>query len=258
MLPEIHALWIGTRLSEMTKCCLKSFVMRGHSVYLHVYENMENIPTGVTCVDANLIIPKDKIFKHKDTGSFALFSDIFRFELLKRVDCIYVDCDVYCLKPIELPKSGYLLGYESDSVINGAILKLPQDSEILNTLLEITHDPYFIPEWVERSVKKKLKFKKIFGPGVHISEMPWGVLGPTAITYYVNKLCLKDKVQPIDVFYPVHYSCIHLLLDPDLTIDDLVTSRTQCIHLFNEMFRKLNSYEVPEQSVLGKMFRNEI
>ncbi|EXA97121.1 alpha (1-4)-galactosyltransferase domain protein [Acinetobacter baumannii 44362_9] len=34
-------------------------------------------------VDANKIISKDQIIKHKETGSYALFSDIFRYELMR-------------------------------------------------------------------------------------------------------------------------------------------------------------------------------
>src|SRR5690606_2869061 len=104
--------------------------MRGHSVFLHTYNEIEDLPQGVVILDANLIIPKNKIIKHKKTGSYALFSDIFRYELLKKIDGLYVDCDVYCLKPIEKPESGYLLSFEDDKLINGAVLALPKDSKV--------------------------------------------------------------------------------------------------------------------------------
>lgn len=47
--------------------------MRGHQVYLHTYADIEDVPEGVQCIDANKIIPESKIIKHNETGSYALF-----------------------------------------------------------------------------------------------------------------------------------------------------------------------------------------
>lgn len=257
-LPVIHALWIGSTLGKISRACLRSFVMRGHTVLLHSYSIISDVPEGVQCVDANKIIPKDKIFKHNQTGSYALFSDLFRYELLRTVSGIYVDCDVYCLKPLIIPESNYLLGYESDGKINGAVLALPQESALLDLLLNAAYNPFFVPPWYEESRKKRLRFKKILGLGKHISDMPWGVIGPDAITYFVNELNLLDQVQPIDIFYPIHYQSIRQLLDPHLDIQDITSSRTICIHLYNEMLRNIDLEDIARESVLAKMFRNEI
>lgn len=186
-LPIIHALWIGNKLGKLSRCCLVSFLMRGHEVYLHTYDEIEDIPEGIKCVDANEIILKNKIIKHNKTGSYALFSDIFRYELMKKVEGIYVDCDVYCLQPIHIPRHGYLLGFEHDKSINGAILKLPSTSITLKKLLNAAYDPWFIPQWYSKIKKYRLKIKKIFGLGRHLSDMPWGVIGPEAITYYISE-----------------------------------------------------------------------
>lgn len=257
-LPTIHALWIGQTLGKISSSCLQSFVMRGHKVLLHTYGTVSDVPDGVQCVDANKIIPAEKIFKHNQTGSYALFSDVFRYELLTKVSGIYVDCDVYCLKPIVIPDSSYLLGYESDNKINGAVLALPQDSSLLKLLLDAAYNPFFVPPWYKKSRQKRLKFKKLLGIGQHISDMPWGVIGPDAITYFVNTLQLIDQVQPIDIFYPVHYQCIGQLLDPRLQIEDIVSSKTVCVHLYNEMLRNVDLEKIATESILAKMFRNEI
>ena len=134
--------------------------MRGHSVFLHTYNEIEDLPQGVIILDTNLIIPKNNIIKHKKTGSYALFSDIFRYELLKKIDGLYVDCDVYCLKPIEKPESGYLLGFD-DKLINGAVLSLPKDSKVLSSLTNAAYDPYFIPPWYSKTKQFRLKLKKV-------------------------------------------------------------------------------------------------
>ncbi|WP_179997093.1 MULTISPECIES: glycosyltransferase [unclassified Acinetobacter] len=257
-LAVIHALWVGRKLGMLSRCCLRSFVMRGHEVHLHVYEDIEDVPEGVKCVDANKIIPKNKIIKHNETGSYALFSDIFRYELMRKVDGIYVDCDVYCLKPLSIPEHGYVLGFEDDEWINGAILRIPPKSELIESLLTAAYDPFFVPPWFKNKIRLKLKVKKIFGAGRSISDMPWGVIGPKAITYYVKKLGLTKFVQPIDVFYPLHYQCISQLWDPELSVQDITTSRTLGIHLYNEMLRGLDLNTIDQRSILARLLRNEI
>lgn len=258
-LPIIHALWIGKKLGDISRCCLRSFVMRGHTVYLHIYDPVEDVPEGVTVVDAGLIIPKDKIFKHNKTGSYALFSDLFRYELLTKVEGIYVDCDVYCIKPLTIPEHGYLFGFEDDKNINGAILALPKSSQLLKELLQAAYDPYFIPPWYSTSKQKRLKIKKMFGVGKSLSDMPWGVIGPKAITYYTHKLNLLDVVQPADILYPVHYQCvINNLCTSGLTVNDITSSRTLCIHLYNEMLRGVDLSGLAQDSIMFKLLKNEV
>lgn len=255
---DIHALWVGNKLGEISRCCLSSFVMRGHSVFLHTYNEIEDLPQGVIILDANLIIPKNNIIKHKKTGSYALFSDIFRYELLKKIDGLYVDCDVYCLKPIEKPESGYLLGFEDDKLINGAVLSLPKDSKVLSSLTNAAYDPYFIPPWYSKTKQFRLKLKKLLGFGKGLEDMPWGVIGPKAITYYIKKLLLEKNVSSIDIFYPVHYNCVSQLFDPKLSVMDVTTSRTLCIHLYNEMLKNKDLHNLHPNCLMYKLLNNQI
>lgn len=257
-LPIIHALWIGEKLGAISRSCLRSFVMRGHEVHLHTYTEIADIPDGVTAVNASKIIPADKIIKHNETGSYALFSDIFRYELMRKVDGIYVDCDVYCLQPLTIPEHGYVLGFEDDNWINGAVLRIPSDSALLDSLLNAAYDPKFIPPWYSSSRQFRLKMKKTFGIGTSIADMPWGVIGPKAITHYVRKHKNVPNVQPIDIFYPVHYQCISQLCDPNLTVQDITTSRTLAIHLYNEMLRGIDLESIELNSTLARLLRNEI
>ncbi|MCA4790176.1 MULTISPECIES: glycosyltransferase [Acinetobacter] len=257
-LPIIHALWIGNKLGAISRSCLQSFIMRGHEVHLHTYAEIDDIPEGVKRVDANLIVPSDKIIKHNKTGSYALFSDIFRYELMRKVDGIYVDCDVYCLKPLSVPNHGYVLGFEDDNCINGAVLKIPADSPLLESLLNAAYDPQFVPPWYSKSRQFRLRMKKAFGVGTSIADMPWGVIGPKAITYYIRKHKKVDCVQPIDIFYPVYYQCISQLCDPNLTIQDITTSRTLAVHLYNEMLKGIDLEVLNKNSMLYKFLANEI
>ena len=57
-----------------------------------------------------------------------------------------------------MPNHGYLLGYEDDTKINGAILALPKESELLHALLKSAYDPYFVPPWYKSRKQKYLKY----------------------------------------------------------------------------------------------------
>ena len=256
--PIIHALWIGNKLGIISRSCLNSFIMKGHEVHLHTYGKIEDLPEGITICDARDIVREENIFKHTKSGSYALFSDLFRYELLKKVDGIYVDCDVYCLEPLSIPSSEYLIGYEEDGRVNGAVLALPKNSELLNKLLLASHDPYFIPPWYSNKKKSRLKMRKKLRLAKKISDMPWGIIGPDAITYYVKQLNLAELIEPIDVFYPVHYKCITQLTDPGLTIKDITSSRTLCIHLYNEILKNCDIPNLDSNSILYKMINNII
>ena len=256
-LPMIHALWIGDTLGKLSAACLSSFVQQGHRVCLHAYTPISDVPSGINICDANLIIPKEKIIKHKATGSYALFSDIFRYELLNQTNHgIYVDCDVYCLKPITMPNHGYLLGYEDDTKINGAILALPKDSELLHALLKSAYDPYFVPPWYKSRKQKILKIRKQFGFSRHVANMPRGVIGPDAITYYAQHYQITHFAQSIDVFYPIHHHCIGHLLNSRLSIKDIITPDTLCIHLYQERLRHLDLSCLPQNCILDKMINS--
>ena len=75
-LPIIHALWIGDRLGKISSSCLRSFVLRGHKVLLHTYGEILDLPEGVQCVDANAVIPKNKIFGGVSKSMLALNESI--------------------------------------------------------------------------------------------------------------------------------------------------------------------------------------
>lgn len=254
-LPTIHALWIGDELGAIAAACLQSFATQGHKMVLHCYQPIRDIPDGVTVSDANAILPEKSIFQHTKSGSYALFSDLFRYEVLTKHSGIYIDCDVFCIAPLKVPEHGYLFGYESDNQLNGAVLAAPSNSEFLASLLHIARDPIFIPPWTSRSRQRKLKLRKALGFPVRRENMKWGMLGPAAVTYYANACGILKFAQPIDAFYPLDCRRTIQLLDPNLSIEDLITTRSSCIHLYNEMFKKHDLSSIPATSPVGRMLR---
>ena len=58
----------------------------------------------------------------------------------------------FCLKPIQ--DQNYIFGSETDFGLNGAILKIPKGSELLDSLTAATTDPAFIPPWLAYGAAK--------------------------------------------------------------------------------------------------------
>ena len=105
-LPDIASLWIGDRLSWLEQLCLKSFADAGHRVRLYSYAGIDNLPEGVLAGDANDIFPGEPMYRHAKNGSPAIHADLFRLNLLARTESIWVDADMYCLRPFDLVADG--------------------------------------------------------------------------------------------------------------------------------------------------------
>lgn len=243
-LATINSIWIGSNLGPVHVACLKSFINHGHKVVLHSYKCPQDKPEKVEFADANLLIPEDQIVRHRETGSFSLFSNLLRYELLRKELGLYVDCDIFCLKPII--DAEYIVGFEDNNFINNAVLKLPSKCPALMDLCSIRDNNKYFPPWLSRTKRWKHRFKGLIRMGGRIEDLPWGSTGPKAITYFFQEYDLLDFVQPIDIFYPVNYDSTNLLLDQELEYTDLITNRTMCIHLWNSLFLdKLDFNQLP-------------
>lgn len=226
----VNSLWIGNKLGEVHAACLRSFVNKGHRVVLHSYGKPEDTPKGVEIFDARKLMKESEIVRTA-TGNLALASDIYRYRILKEGLGLYIDCDVYCVKPIK--DDEYILGWETQYTVNGAILKVPHDSQILKELMLAAENPYFIPPWFRNKKALRYKLKKALGFPKPVSKQEWGTIGPLLITYLVKNLMLQENVSPIDFYYPMHHQNTTLLSERGLTVKDLITPRTVAFHLYS-------------------------
>lgn len=252
-LPVINAIWIGSELGQIHAACLRSFLRVGHEVVLHCYSAPVDAPKGVKLADAAKLLPKDRLVRHRESNSYSLFSNLLRYELLRAGLGLYVDCDMFCVRPIE--DEDHIFGWSSPKSINNAVLKLPADSRVLGELCKIK-DGAFIPPWCGLSYRMRVRLGLMLGrPAPALEELPWGWTGPKALTWYANRYGISRLGKSQEVFYPLDNSKVALLFDPDRTIDDLITPRTLAVHLYNEYFkrRSLHAIPVPPSSPLGRM-----
>ncbi|WP_417583242.1 capsular polysaccharide synthesis protein [Pelagibacterium sp.] len=237
-LPTIVSFWHGP-LGYLERLCLASFVAHGHVVELYAYEQPYNLPSGVTFKDANEIIGKERIFFYKGDRTPAVFADLFRIELLQQDRGIWVDCDVFCVRPFNQTLD-YLFGFDSDpswrnvwtAQINNAVLGMPADSQLVGAMRAI-FEPGAIPPGLPFWRRAEVAVRRAVGEDLPIHHMQFGATGPSPLGYFVRKLGLIDKVQPKDVLYPLAYDDAANLLEKGSDIEGLITERTLSVHIWN-------------------------
>lgn len=249
-LPTLNAIWVRGPLGSVHAACLASMLRMGHRTILHTYDPPPDVPRGVEVADARALMPESSVVQYRRGGSYSLFSNLFRIRILEAGLGVYVDCDVFLVRPIE--DDDYIFGLETDERINGAVLKFPANSAMLKAFLAI-HTPNYIPPWLSRS--RRIRYSLLRGLGLprSIEKYDWGELGPRATTYFAHRCGVADRAQPTDVFYPVPFDRTALLTDPGVRLADIITPRTLGVHLYHEQLRRHLVNPVPETSPLGEM-----
>jgi hypothetical protein len=249
---KLFSFWSGSPLSYVEQLCLASMLQAGHPIDVFTYDQDLSVPTGVTVRSAAEIIPLAKVVRHK-SGSMALFSDIFRYEALRAGMGIWIDLDVLLLRSLS-DMGEHVFGWQDPYVINGAVLRLPPDSECLGRLIDLCRSPVVIgPHW-PRHRKLLQRARSLVGTHVPIQQLEWGAVGPMALTHFVTSCRLLHHCQPVDVFYPVHFKDAACVFTADASaVAALFTSSTRAVHLWNNMLKELKHLPPPPTSFIAKM-----
>lgn len=139
----VHGLWIGKTLSKLELLTIRSFITCGHTLWLWVYDVIETtLPEEVILKDANTIIPQQQVFQYQagnefghGKGSFAGFSDIFRYKLLYEYGGWWTDMDVTCLRPLDFD-AAYVFRQHDVLPAVGNIMKCPKGSLLMQRCYE--------------------------------------------------------------------------------------------------------------------------
>ena len=262
-LPTIASLWIGGDLSYLEQVCLKSFADHGHRTILYTYEGVSNAPEGVEVMDANLVFPSTNFVRHKESGSPAVHADAFRYRMIQLQNVVWVDTDVLCVRPWDFDTQ-YIFGWEKkNSLVCNAVFGLPRFSETLTRLNKFCLNEYPIPPWLGEKEQDELRSLADSGNPVHVSELKWGVWGPSAVTWFLKETGEIEHAQPVEAFYPVSYKFRRELLMAGPVVDKIITDGVYGIHLWNRrLSRRIVTNEggiVPPASFLGRAIsRHEI
>jgi hypothetical protein len=213
MKTPVQGLWIGGSLSAMEQLSIASFLSHGHDYHLYTYEPVSNVPRGAKILDGEQILPRERLFRYTEGGSWSGFSNFFRFKLLLERGGWWFDTDFICLQPLRFANE-HVFGSEiangRSSPTSGAI-KAPRGS------------PAMAHAW---SVCEEKDPEKIV----------WGETGPALVENIVETFHLKRFVEEPRVFCPVSYRDWKSVLDPDF--DTRILDGACTLHLWNEMWRR--------------------
>lgn len=181
-MPLINMFWHGERLPALHQMCIASFVQQGHPVDLYSYApSLEGLPDGVVLKDASSILSSESIFRESE-GSYALFADQFRYEMLHQIGGWWADCDVYCLRPFDFDAE-YVFGLESPGKINNAVIKAPRGGPLTQQLVEDAKQLAVHRDW-DRAVR--VFHDAVTSQGLDHAALPQHVFYPVPYTEWAS------------------------------------------------------------------------
>lgn len=225
----VNMFWHGSALAPYARCCIRTFIDRGHVVRLFSY-NQIDVPRGVINVDAGAVIEARDLECYQ---SIEAFSDRFRYELLFKQGGWWADVDVVCLTD-RLPDSSHAWSEEEPGVINNAILKFPAGDPSVGRLAEKAG------EFVGRS-------------------QPWGTTGPHLASEILGSYRPARRAGSTAEFYPLHWLEAPRLLLPEQASDiSRQIKGASFLHLWINVFKNvgvdLNS-ESPRGSFMYELLK---
>ncbi|MDD3876216.1 MAG: glycosyltransferase [Bacteroidales bacterium] len=227
----VHGLWIGKHLSPVELLCIHSFIAQGHEFHLWLYDKLETaLPLETIIEDASQIIPASAIFSYSSTnqfghgkGSYAGFSDIFRYRLLYEKGGWWTDMDVICLKTLDFSEP-YLFRTHHNFPVVGNIMKCPEKSHLM---LDCYNESLAT---------------------VKANNTDWHL--PIAIlNNHIEKQNLNHFIKEIS--NPDRWLFVKLLI----TFQYKVNKNWYVVHLMNEEWRKnkINKNAIPDWSFIGNL-----
>jgi hypothetical protein len=232
---ELRAFWSGPPLSHYEVLCLNSFLSRGQRVLLYSYDRKLRVPDGVELIDANEILPGEEVreFVYRNgERSPALFSNLFRYEMLRQLGGWYIDLDVVMMTDIP-PITDLYIAQQDDLHINGAVMRFAAGAPIV----------------AAAAIEARLG----------MDRPAWGAIGPALLTRLIAEHDLEHRVQPSSRAYPIPFHEVRALFLPERREElEQRTAGADFLHLWHELWRRVRipkEYGPPEGSFLDALFR---
>jgi hypothetical protein len=204
--------WHGRPLTFLRRMCLASQVKQGYNVTLFSYEPIDNLPRGVVNKDAEAIIPL--AFKHKleriatriDVSHRATIqlSDFLRVRLQKLGMGVWLDTDLYLLRPMNIDRRVPYFAWESVSSVGNAVLYLPPAHPIVDRYEKLMQQDDPVPEWVTFRQRLKLYRWRRRGTQFNPSDLKLALFGPSALTALARRTGAMHHALPRRSFYAIH------------------------------------------------------
>lgn len=226
-LPVIQGLWIGGELSVIEKLSIASFLKNGHRVHLYTYEGVTGAPEGTEIMDGREILGADRIFKYKREGSYAGFSNVFRYKLLLERGQYWADLDVVCLRPFTLDREYVFSGAYSrrwfglggrEQFIQSCVIRTPPGAPVMKYCYDMASAK--VPD-----------------------QLVWGEIGPNLLQSAVRSHNLTRFVSRNRQFSTIDWRLMGSFVSGDPWVAwssrlKPIIFRPYATHLYNEMWRQ--------------------
>ncbi len=220
--------WMGN-LSIYEIANIESFIDNGFKVNIWTYDmnlDFQHLQNKLKIKDASIILDKNLLYRFnqgKQKSSMSSFSNIFRFELLKKYGGWWFDMDCICIKGVEEFKNltlenDFIIGRERVNYTGSSVLFF-SDEDLLDRLIEAT--------WEIINSNNYTFF--------------WGEIGPDLISEIVLKRNLMNETLDPSLFYRISADKFYLLFKRFPSTNSIVELNLQnsfIVHTWNEMFKR--------------------
>ena len=208
--------WHGGALSPYENLCLVSFLFHGYAIELYSYDRNLVVPDGVTLIDAARILPESRLTTYKrgkGKGSASLFSNFFRYTLLRDQGGWWTDADIVCLRRWDKPADRMFFALQDKKFVNTALMRFPPGHPVMADCAHIA--------------------------GQQMDNAVWGQLGPKLFTKMLKRHGLFEQAESKDAAYPVGFKDWTDYFDQSRrTMIEEQTTESYFIHFWHEMLRR--------------------
>lgn len=207
---QIFSYWYQGALRRTDWVCLDSWVRHGFEVTLYSHHPHLSVPNGVTLANAEPILsvhPLQQLvplrFPERATWQpIVNYSDLFRMAGLAQGCGLWLDTDVFVLRPFEVVPDRPFMAWEGFRRIGSPVLYLPPESPMTATYLSVLDDVEQIPSWVEwrKAVWRPLRWR-LQGLKYRPGDLGITVFGNYAFTRLGRKYYGRRDVLPKHRFY---------------------------------------------------------
>lgn len=246
----VNSFWHGSSIDEIGNLCIKSFLKYGFEFHLWTYDKSLKVPMGCVVRDASEILDSSLIFKHSN-GSYAPFSDWFRFTLLYKHGGTWVDMDMVCLNEFEIPTNS--ICEQQEGMFAMGIINLEKEHLLAKYIIDAYENPTkrkHYDTFLRYKIKNKLKKLSI---EEQRKQAPWGFLGNDLLgliykNFELHKLPIKD-------FYPVPCTQAGYIYNGKTQFSTIQNAK--CIHMWGELTRTVKPKHADDSiiSVLINLYK---
>jgi hypothetical protein len=206
--PNVVTFWHGAPLHDMHRMCLASQAKLGYRVTLYSYEPMQGLPRGIENEDAGSVLPLSfldrlpTLARGRGTNRPLLhLSDLFRIRLQRLGRGLWLDTDIYLIRPFAIDPQQPFFAWESENFIGNAVLYLPATHPIVADYERLIAADALLPDWLPQRLRARRRWWTLIGRAHGPQDLGTMMYGPLALTALARRHGCLGAALPRASFY---------------------------------------------------------